>query len=533
MKESKRIAIISASILTTSALVPIIGISIPFTKRDVLTKKIVHETVDLFKNDISKIYRKSFYTRQIAEWIKDYVKKLGFEVYEDEYRAPSFESFSSGNLFYDIPCTKGFEKYPGVTLQAHMDMICEVSEDRKEPYDWSKGVEIVQEGNILHSKDYQTTIGADNGIGLALLLILTKYHNEFDHGPIRILFTADEEDGDSGASLLNAEKLQYDNIINVDNEQLGMITKSCAGTYNTHYNIALNWTTPTASYKQYEVTVSKFVGGHSAVEIVNNTGCAIKGANLVLSDMSKVANVELTSFSSENSNSAISSIATFTVSTDLNNFGQWIDNEIVALRKAFPRDKDCTISYKEVNNKNEAKYCLDVNETKSFISVVDKLSFGVLEWLDEETKQVKTSCNIGPLIILNNENWSMQMMSRSIFEQEEINLSIKNTNYIKDKFTLVNDPRIVLTPSWEYKEKVPLVDLLSKAYKDNKITSSIDNSHGWLECSFFSKFRENADIAALGVTITNSHKCIESVDISTIKPVLNTLLYTLANINNK
>jgi len=531
MKRKTQILLIPTLTLGLCATTTIVSIATPFIQRKVTLNNIVKDTINLFKNDISKIYRETFFTRKIANWIKQYVSKIGFEVFEDNYTTPGAYD-CSGNLYYDIPASRNCENWAGVTLQAHMDMVCSVDPEQG-PYDWSKGVELVQEGNVLHSKNYKTSIGADNGVGLSLLLTLTKYHKQFTHGPIRVIFTADEEDGDSGASFITPDVMKYDNLINIDGETFGEITKCCAGTYNSKFIIDdLNWTDVTSSYNQYEIKVSGCVGGHSAL-LIETSESAIKIANEVLANMQKDANVELIEIVSENSNNTIASSCTFKVATNLSDVGKWTFQQLIDLRRKYPNEHNLNLTYKSIDSTSKLSKSLSPTLTSDVNYVIDKIFYGVKEHITiKEWQYIKTSSNIGPLILENNAKWTFETLIRSIVQSEEVKLFEENNAVVLSKFPNATH-KIVETPCWEYKPDVPLIDLLIKSFDKYKFPNYLDLSHGWLECAFFAQARPSADIASYGFNIDNAHEPTETIHLDSIEPVLKVLLNTLLNINNK
>lgn len=124
----------------------------------------------------------------------------------------------SGCIYIDIPATAGKENFKNIIIQGHMDMVINAKEDYKEfdPKTTPIELEYNEDTGEIHSKDYKTNIGADDGQGLGLCLAIAKHQNEFEHGPIRLLFTYDEETTFAGAKALDASLLNADYLINFD-----------------------------------------------------------------------------------------------------------------------------------------------------------------------------------------------------------------------------------------------------------------------------------------------------------------------------
>ncbi|MHA1647974.1 MAG: M20/M25/M40 family metallo-hydrolase, partial [Promethearchaeota archaeon] len=182
---------------------------------------------EIFEEVVSKTPHESKKEGKIREKIKEWVKNRA----EKENISLTINEDAIGNVFIKLPASNGMESCQPVMLQAHMDMVCET--DRPEGFDFdneSIPIRIQDNGEWIDADG--TTLGADNGIGVAIALATLFDKNEdFKHGPLEILLTVDEETGLTGAFQLDEKKLEIQSklLINLDSEDIGKITIGSAG----------------------------------------------------------------------------------------------------------------------------------------------------------------------------------------------------------------------------------------------------------------------------------------------------------------
>ena len=165
--------------------------------------------------EIAKIPRPSGKEDAICAYLIDFAEKNGF----------AWQTDDAGNLMIDVPATAGYENHPGVVIQGHTDMVCVKTADSPVNFETDPIPVVEKEGWLCADG---TSLGADNGIALALALALCD-DPEVVHPPLRLLFTVCEEEGLSGAAALPSETLIFDRLINLDSEEDGVIIVGCAG----------------------------------------------------------------------------------------------------------------------------------------------------------------------------------------------------------------------------------------------------------------------------------------------------------------
>ncbi len=210
---------------------------------------------DIFA-EICKVPRPSKHEERISQWLQDFAAAHGIECIADE----------AMNIIMRVPATPGYESHKGIILQAHMDMVCEKNSDVQHDF-MTDPIQTYIDGEWLKAKG--TTLGADNGIGMAMALAAIT-NPELQHPAIECLFTVDEETGLTGAMKLQDGMLQGKQLINLDSEDDGQIFIGCAGGIDTlakmHY-APITIDNQSEKYFPIQLRVSGLMGGHSGDDI--------------------------------------------------------------------------------------------------------------------------------------------------------------------------------------------------------------------------------------------------------------------------
>lgn len=218
--------------------------------------------------EISRIPRGSKNEAAASQYILDTAAKLGLQAKADAF----------GNVVVRKPASANRQNVPSIALQSHLDMVCEKNKDKI--HDFLKDpIELVRNGNLLTANG--TTLGADNGIGVATNLAIME-DRSLEHGPLEFLFTVDEETGLTGASNLAGDMLESRILLNLDSEEEGEITVGCAGGRDTIGIWKPHFDPAPANLKAMQVRVAGLKGGHSGIEIDKGRGNAIKIMNRAL-----------------------------------------------------------------------------------------------------------------------------------------------------------------------------------------------------------------------------------------------------------
>ena len=217
---------------------------------------------------IRRTPRPSKHEEQIAAAVEGWAKKRGLKVLRD----------AAGSMTVQVPATPGHENAPTVILQGHLDMVCEKNSDVDHDF-MTQGIDVVVDGDWVRAKG--TTLGADNGIGVAAAMAMAD-DADVVHGPLEILCTIDEETGLTGAKMLDPAIVSGMMMINLDTEEDGAIYIGCAGGADTDATLKLSRRRGGLGTVPYRLSVRGLRGGHSGLNIIENRGNAVKMATRTL-----------------------------------------------------------------------------------------------------------------------------------------------------------------------------------------------------------------------------------------------------------
>ena len=478
--------------------------------------EIAAKAVDDFL-EITKVPRPGYHLDHIRDYLIDFAKKNSFPYERDTY----------GNVWMDVPATAGYENYPKVILQAHTDMICAAEKGYDIDFENTGLTAIVNENTITADK---TSLGADNGIGIAIIMAIAT--SDAPHGPIRALFTADEDVGLLGAAELPAEALDADYLINIDDEEPYEIVCSNAGMLRQTSKKTYATKAPSDGYAVIGISVSGLLGGHSGSDIDKNRLSAVTVFTDILSAM-KDAGIafELGSLEVGTATNAIapSGDAVLAVPKDAVPEIKKLSEELVSRYAADHPDEKPVIT---VSENAEAKGgFLSGEDSLEFLSMLSFFPQGVLAMSKKIDGLVQTSSNIGVVSVKDGE-CSIDTSTRSCVTDDlfviwtEINAAAQETGYTSTVGAAY--------PGWDGDPNTKLIQLIKKGYEEGSgKTVSIIPVHAGLECSWFSQKRQGIQLASIGPKITDPHSVNETLYIDTIEPCVSAILYTLKNINSK
>lgn len=310
------------------------------------------KTLEILKmfEEINKIPRRSKNEEKLALWLMEWAKNHNFEAKTD----------ALNNVLIKVPPTPGYENSPAIVLQGHMDMVCEKCRDSG--HDFSKDPIIcIYEGDWLRGDG--TSIGADNGIALAIGLVLAEsgIKGEIEHPPFELLFTVDEETGLTGASGLEEDFFEGRILLNLDSEDEGIFIVGCAGGQNSLVFLPLEWESfdygKGSGFGLFRISAEGLEGGHSGVEIHRQRANGIQLLARMLSALKEKVgkeNLRLVFFSGGSVHNAIPNYAEAFIVLSRNNEKQ-AEDFVSGLQKSFRgeyavSDPEITLQLKEVEN---------------------------------------------------------------------------------------------------------------------------------------------------------------------------------------
>jgi len=471
---------------------------------------------------ICSIPHPSKHEQHISLWIQSWAKGLGLSVKED----------AVGNLFIKKPATQGMEDRQGIILQAHMDMVPQKNNDTEhnfltdpiKPYiiNESDGDWVTAEG---------TTLGADNGVGLASALAVLA-SNDISHGPIEVLVTIDEEAGMSGAFGLESGWLDGDILINTDSEQEGEIYMGCAGGIDASATFSLLFEDVPNDYQAFNLSISGLKGGHSGVDIHTGRANANKLLVRFLLDASNQFDIRLTELNGGSLRNAIprEANASFVVAKD----------QVVSLKaelslyistiqtnlSAIETDIDMLLISPE-----DFEQCWNGITQSNILRALNACPNGVIRMSDDIEGIVESSLNLG-VIHTRGKKLNALVLIRSLHDDGRL----ETQRTVQSVFELA-DADVQFTgayPGWKPKTDSAIMQVVRDTYQEifGKIPA-VMVIHAGLECGLFKTAYPHWDMVSIGPTIKFPHSPDEKIEIATVAQYWQLLIAVLAKAPKK
>ena len=471
------------------------------------------EKVFHFFSQITSIPHGSGNTEAIAVYCLNFAKERGLEAYRDAY----------GNVMIFKGGTQGYQQSESVILQGHLDMVCEKRPGC--PIDMDhEGIDLIIDGDYLRADG--TTLGGDDGIAVAYILALLDDNGSIAHPPIEALLTADEEVGLRGARALDASRLTGKRLINMDSEEEGILTVSCAGGVRVSCTVPVAYEKATDVMCAKTVTVSGLLGGHSGIDIGKNRKNAAKILAEFLHDLKGHVHVRIARFSSGGRLNVIPQTAEMTVCMDraqAKEFDSLLADYNAYLAAACAQtEPDALLSSADADIPDK---CLDEVSGNTVISTLLLAPDGVSAISADIPFLVQTSSNLGSVSI-DGEHLELGFMIRSNTDHGKAETMRRLTVLIESIGGTVTPSDDY--PAWEYRQASPLrdamVDAYERLYGDKPQICAI---HAGLECGILAEKLEGADMVSIGPNMKNVHTPDERLEIKSVQRCWEYLLRVL------
>jgi dipeptidase D len=457
-------------------------------------------TLELF-GQISAVPRGSQQEEKIRQWLIDWAAGQGL----------AYRTDAAGNLAIYVPAGRDYEDRSPIILQSHMDMVCQKNPDSTHDFTHDP-IELVQDGDWLRANG--TTLGADNGIGMALSLAMAA---EPARPALELLFTVAEEIGVIGAGQLDVSLITGKTLINLDSEEEGAFTIGCAGGAATDITVPLVWEKPAPTCTAFDLKIGGLLGGHSGEDIQLPRANAIKLVARVLNFLQRALPVHLTDFKGGTARNAIprEAQAGFVCPTA----------EAARCRVLF---EQIAQSIQEEYGPVETGMWLALEEqaalpervaglagSRRALNMVTALPNGVSAFSAEIPGFVETSNNIG-VIEMKEQGLEVVSNARSsvLSRLEEITQRTEALAALADAEV---DPGSVFHP-WQPDLASPLLERCKRVY--TAVFSqqpAIRLTHGGLECGLISQLCGGLDTLSLGATIEQLHSPGEQLYVPSVE----------------
>lgn len=452
-----------------------------------------------FFEEVSAIPRGSGNEKGISDFLVAFAKERGLDVYQDEIY----------NVIIRKPASAGAENAPTVMLQGHIDMVCDKLGSVEHDFT-TDGIDLVVKDGVLTANG--TTLGADNGIAVALMLTVLD-DDSIVHPALECVFTTDEETGLVGAETLDKSQISARTMINLDSEEEGVATVSCAG------GVVVTYTCPIAREHKTGSTltldISGLLGGHSGSDINLERG----NGNLIMAriiDRLMVAGEPaIVSFNGGTKDNAINReckavlvYADHAAAEAAAQIAKGIIADVTAELEVFDPGFTCTV---EIADDAEVE-AMDQKSALALIRALRLAPNGVIRRNVATDGSVEVSSNIG-VVATSDDEVKIMLSPRSSITSLQ--------NEFKDRLqTLADvlgfDAKFEFEyPGWSYAEHSPVREVFVESYRELFGSElRIESIHAGLECGLFAEALHGLDAIAVGPTLSDVHTPDESMELA-------------------
>ncbi|MBR4114286.1 MAG: beta-Ala-His dipeptidase [Anaerotignum sp.] len=436
--------------------------------------------------NFTQVPRPSYNTTKMAEYLEAWAEARGIQAETDTY----------GNVVMNVPATKGYEKAPLVAFQGHIDMVPAV--DEGVVHDWDNDpLDLIWTSNSVKADG--TSLGADNGSGVAFMLTYMDYKDTFKHGPMRFIFTSDEEVGLLGAHALETKHVaDVEYFVNVDGGYGGAII-SCAGGKFIEFTQDAEWEAMPADSVLYKMEFSGLKGGHSAAVGGGKANALVKMANAMLAMDQAGVEFNMVSFEGGSANNVIPNKSVATVAVKKADVEK-VNATMARFAKLF---KD---SYEAVET--DYTFTYGVAEGKAAKVLSNEVSVAMVQLMSAVPNNIHTlmatttgteaSSNVGMMI------WNDEKVGFSIFPRSSSTYALEQimmTDQALAELTGFDMNVTVSFATWPMKAENKLGDMAAALFKEMTGEDyALSAIHGGVECGEFAEKNEDMYIISTGVS---------------------------------
>ncbi|ELL9331939.1 aminoacyl-histidine dipeptidase [Vibrio fluvialis] len=471
-----------------------------------------------FFDKICSIPHPSKHEEALAQYIIGWAKEQGLNVRRDP----------TGNVFIKKPATPGMEHKKAVVLQAHIDMVPQKNEDTD--HDFAKDpIQPYIDGEWVTAKG--TTLGADNGIGMATCLAVLA-STEIKHGPLEVLLTIDEEAGMTGAFGLEAGWLEGEILLNTDSEQEGEVYMGCAGGVDGALTFDIQREALPAGYVTRQLTLKGLKGGHSGCDIHTGRGNANKLIARFLAGHAQELDLRLIEFRGGSLRNAIPREAFVTVAIPADNqtkLDELFTTYTELLKAELGRVETNLVTFNEA--KEAALGVFALADQQRVIAALNACPNGVIRMSDDIEGVVETSLNVG-VITTDEQQIKVLCLIRSLIDSGRSQVESTLTSVAE-----LAGADIVFSgayPGWKPDADSEIMHIFRDMYEGiYGHKPNIMVIHAGLECGLFKKPYPEMDMVSFGPTIKFPHSPDEKVKIDTVGLFWEQMIALLENIPAK
>lgn len=468
--------------------------------------------------DINAVPRPSKREERIVQYMVNFGNSLGLETKTDAIQ----------NVIIKKPATPGMENRKTVILQSHLDMVHQKNADTVFDFE-TQGIDMYVDGDWVKAKG--TTLGADNGIGVASIMAILA-SKDIPHPAIEAMFTIDEETGMTGALKLDGSNFQGQILLNLDSEDDDELAIGCAGGIdtNTKYYYQEESVKPDAVF--LTIAIRGLLGGHSGMDIDKGRGNANKLMNRILYHLISLHEFQLISIDGGSLRNAIPRESTAVIAINksiLADVKEAISSISAILLHEFKTiEKGLTINVEE---KGEGDKAVTHEDILKILNVIYTMPNGVFRMSPDIEGLVETSSSLARVIV-NDGTFITQSLQRSSVDSSKADIA----NAIRSGFELAGMAVVQNGdyPGWQPNMDSPILKLMHKMYVDRfNEEPHVRACHAGLECGILGIHLPGVDMISFGPNIRAPHSPDEKVQISSVQKFWGFLLQVLNEIPQK
>ncbi|MCF8070564.1 MAG: aminoacyl-histidine dipeptidase [Desulfobacterales bacterium] len=470
-------------------------------------------------SNICKIPRPSKKEDAIIRYLLDWAKNNNIRAKKDR----------SGNILMKKPASPGMEKRRSVLLQSHMDMVCEKNSDVEFNFE-TDPIQPWIDGDWVKAKG--TTLGADNGIGMAAQMAVLK-SSDLKHGPVECLFTVDEETGLTGASELEKNFFESEILLNLDSEDEGELFIGCAGGIDTLATFTYTPADIPDDHIAYRIDIKGLKGGHSGGDIHRGLGNANKLLNRLLWYAAGQWELKLSLFNGGNLSNAIPREAFAVVSVpqkyriEFTNYLQDYAGEVKY--ELAETESDLKIIYEEIIS---PKNIIDLNTQQNLLNALYACPHGVYAMSLKVDNLVETSNNLAFVRVLDRNKILVTTSQRSSIESSKTDIA----NMVSSVFNMAGAEVVQSEPypGWAPDPSSEILQIAISSYKKLYGKKPVVRAiHAGLECGLFLEKYSDLDMISFGPTLRGVHSPDEKIFIPSVLKWWDHLVLLLSSIPDK